>query len=76
LKSKEEENIEAEIVQEEIEVRQVGPRRSDSKVFWGLLFVFVGIMFLLQEYFVIDLWDTFWPLLLVLIGLYLILKSR
>lgn len=69
--------IEAKIVQKDVEVKQSTPRgRSESKIFWGLLLVFVGMMFFLQEYFFIDIWNTFWPLLLVFIGLYLIIRSR
>jgi len=77
MKEKEDATIEAEIVQKNVEVKQTTPRgRSESKIFWGLLLVFVGMMFFLQEYLFIDIWNTFWPLLLVFIGLYLIIRSR
>jgi len=77
MKEKEDATIEAEIVQKNVKVKQTTPRgRSESKIFWGLLLVFVGMMFFLQEYLFIDIWNTFWPLLLVFIGLYLIIRSR
>lgn len=77
VKKKEEEAIEAEIVAEETSNNpsKNNIKRADGRIFWGLLLILLGILFLLQNYFSIDVWGVFWPVILVFIGLFLILKS-
>lgn len=75
--NKKEEPIEAEIIDEKVD-RKAGEsylKRTDRRVFWGLLLVLLGVLFLMQNYFSIDVWGIFWPIILVFIGLFLILKS-
>ncbi len=47
------------------------------RLFWGFMFLLVGILALLQNYGLspIDL-DRFWPIFLVVIGLWIMLHHR
>jgi uncharacterized membrane protein HdeD (DUF308 family) len=75
--NKKEEPVEAEIIDERIDSKadESYLRRTDGRVFWGLLLILLGVLFLLQNYFSIYVWGIFWPIILVFIGLFLILKS-
>jgi uncharacterized membrane protein len=46
-------------------------------MFFALLFIVVGLVFLLKNLGVItgDVWGVIWPLFLVIFGLYLVLKQ-
>lgn len=45
---------------------------------WGWLIVFVGVMFMLSNFGVLQLlrFDLFWPLLIILLGVYVIFKRK
>jgi hypothetical protein len=49
-----------------------------SKVFWGVAFILLGILFLVRNLGYIDIREalhTYWPVVLILIGLNIIAKS-
>lgn len=48
-----------------------------SRLFWGFMFILVGILALLQNYGydIIDM-ERFWPVFLVVIGLWMMLHRR
>ena len=50
-----------------------------DKIFWGLVFVFVGTIFLLENFDIIDfswryVW-RFWPLLLIITGVNIVFAN-
>lgn len=48
-------------------------KRKPEPLFWGLILLVIGILFLLDNFVVdIDIWDIigdFWPMILIAIGL-------
>lgn len=55
--------------------------RGSSSIFWGVVFLLFGVLFLLNNLGLIyfNLWDfiaDWWPLVLVILGLSIILKRR
>jgi lia operon protein LiaF len=48
-------------------------RKKQESLFWGLILLIVGLLFLLDNFGVdIDIWDIlddFWPMILIAIGL-------
>jgi lia operon protein LiaF len=48
-------------------------RKKQESLFWGLILLIVGVLFLLDNFGVdIDIWDIlddFWPMILIAIGL-------
>ena len=48
----------------------------DGRIFLGLVLIFLGGLFLLQNYFDVEIWEAFWPIMLILIGIFLIIKKR
>jgi hypothetical protein len=52
--------------------RHEHPHRRHDPLVWGLILIAVGVVFLLQNVFNIEVWDyawKFWPLILILWGL-------
>ena len=52
--------------------RHEHPHRRHDPLVWGLILIVVGVVFLLQNVFNIEVWDyawKFWPLILILWGL-------
>ncbi len=52
---------------------------GDTRIFWGLIIIIIGILLLLNNVNAIDLGDfiaDFWPLLLILLGLRLIVRRK
>jgi len=50
-------------------------KRGDS-LFWGVVLLSIGIIFLLNNFFDIDIWDIifdFWPMILIGIGIKMII---
>ncbi len=46
--------------------------RTKAPLLWGLILIAVGILFLAENYFHIEIWDhiwKLWPLILILWGL-------
>ena len=76
IKENKEEIVE-EFVEEEVVINNI-KRRSmmNGRIFWGLILVFVGLMFFIQNYLGIEIWEMFWPFLIIFIGLLLIIKGR
>jgi fatty acid desaturase len=76
MADKNDETIEAEIIDEKHNIKRNNFNKGlNGWAFWGLILIFLGIMFFLQNYFRIDVWNYFWPFLLILIGLLLVFKS-
>ena len=55
--------------------------KSDDKnnLFWGALLVLLGVLFLLDNFYIIDFWEavsTFWPVILIAIGIKILLDKR
>lgn len=50
---------------------------TSHRLFWGFMFLLVGILALLQNYGyqIVDL-ERFWPIFLVMIGLWMMLHHR
>jgi Domain of unknown function (DUF5668) len=51
--------------------RHEHPHRRHDPLVWGLILIVVGVVFLLQNVFNIEVWDyawKFWPLILILWG--------
>ena len=52
---------------------------SKNNLFWGLILVIIGVLFILDNFYIIDFGDlvfTFWPLILIAIGLKIIFDKR
>jgi predicted membrane protein len=52
---------------------------SNTSIFWGLIIIIIGILFLLNNLDAFDLGDfiaDFWPVILILIGLRLMLRRK
>lgn len=52
--------------------------RHSNRIFWGIVFVLFGILFLARNMGYIDLhyaFRTYWPILLILVGLNIVVKS-
>jgi len=52
---------------------------SKNNLFWGVLLIIIGAMFLLDNFYILDFGDlvyTFWPLILIVIGVKIILDKR
>jgi uncharacterized membrane protein HdeD (DUF308 family) len=45
---------------------------GSSRVWLGLILIFVGAMFLIRNFYNIDVWHYFWPLFLVFVGVILL----
>ena len=57
------------------------PQQSHGALIWGIILLFLGIVFLLQVLDVLPwaLWVTlwrFWPVLIIIIGLNILLRRR
>ena len=53
--------------------------KQKSSLFWGILLIILGILFLLDQFYYIDFGDfvsTFWPLILIIIGIKIILDKK
>jgi len=50
--------------------------RLSSRVIIGIAILAMGILFLLQTVFGINVWSLFWPVILIIVGLSLILRPR
>lgn len=48
---------------------------GDGKVVLGLILLILGLMFLFQNLFNVNVWHNFWPLVLVIIGFIVIINS-
>ena len=51
----------------------------NSGLFWGGMFILVGVLFLLDNFYILDFGDivsTYWPLILVAIGIKIIMDKR
>ena len=54
------------------------PRGNQSRVFWGLIFIVVGILFLLDQMGQLDVGDIFsryWPAIFILIGISIVIAN-
>lgn len=54
-------------------------RKSNNGMFWGFILVIIGILFLLDNFYILDFGDiisTFWPLILIAIGVKMLLDRR
>jgi predicted membrane protein len=54
-------------------------QRSSSGLFWGFILILFGVLFLLDNFYILDFGDiirTFWPLILVAIGIKIIWDKR
>ncbi len=52
---------------------------TNSGLFWGAILVLFGVLFLLDNFYILDFGDfisTFWPLILVAIGIKILLDHR
>lgn len=53
-------------------------KRKQESLFWGLVLLIVGVLFMLDNFGVdIDVWDLigdFWPTILIVIGIKIILE--
>jgi hypothetical protein len=57
-------------------MRQSG---NNSGLFWGAILVLFGVLFLLDNFYILDFGDfiaTYWPLILVAIGVKILLDHR
>ncbi len=52
--------------------------RSDSRYIWGVLLIVLGILFIIDNFVVLDFlrFDKLWPLLLVALGLAILTKNK
>lgn len=69
----------AEEIKEQAERFAAGAKTDDrQRQLWGWLIVFIGVMFLLSNFGVLQLLrlDLFWPLLIILVGVYVIFKRK
>ncbi|HRY63139.1 MAG TPA: PspC domain-containing protein [Patescibacteria group bacterium] len=65
------------------EFKREKPAASNSRSYFGLIIVLIGVFFLLKEllpwpmhyYFPWFRWDLFWPLLIILAGIYIMVKK-
>jgi predicted membrane protein len=54
-------------------------KSTDETLFWGLLLILIGILFLLNNTGALSIHDIFshyWPVLIILVGLLILIKSR
>ena len=54
-------------------------RKNNSGVFWGFILVIIGILFLLDNFYILDFGyfiSTFWPLILIAIGIKMLVERR
>ena len=52
---------------------------NNSGFFWGSILVLMGVLFLLDNFYIIDFGDavsTFWPLILIAIGIKILLDKK
>jgi len=57
----------------------VNQSSNNNGFFWGLILVLMGVLFLLDNFYIIDFGDaisTFWPLILIAIGVKILLDKR
>jgi len=53
--------------------------KKNNSVFWGALLVLFGILFLLDNFYILDfgyIFSTFWPLILVAIGIKMLMDRK
>ena len=53
--------------------------KKNNGVFWGALLVLFGILFLLDNFYIIDFGDfisTFWPVILIAMGIKMLMQRR
>jgi uncharacterized integral membrane protein len=83
-KVKKEEIVEAEVISEPKQAKKPAneekiskniSRRDSGRFFWGMLLVVLGVMFALENYLEIDVWQNFWPIIIILIGMSIIFGS-
>lgn len=65
----------AETVAETIKGEVKKDNNLNSREFWGVLILIVGLLLIIQNFLGLSFWKNFWPLALILVGLYLILKN-
>jgi len=49
---------------------------DDSKKLVGSFVILLGLLFLLQNIFSVNLWSSFWPVALIILGFYFMVKSN
>lgn len=49
-------------------------KEDNSKFWWGVFIIVVGILFLFNNLGIFHLFDTFWPVILIMLGIWVILK--
>jgi predicted membrane protein len=52
---------------------------NNNGLFWGLILVLLGVLFLLDNFYIIDFSEaisTFWPLILIVIGIKILLDKK
>jgi lia operon protein LiaF len=50
--------------------------RNQGQIFFGILIILVGLMFLIGNVFNVNVWTFCWPLGLILLGVWLILRPQ
>jgi cation transport ATPase len=48
---------------------------NSGRFFWGMVLVVMGLMFALESYLEINVWQNFWPIIIVIIGISIIVAS-
>lgn len=82
-KVKKEEIVEAEVVSDPKEPKKSAKdydtnlykKAGQGRFFWGMLLVVLGVMFALENYLQIDVWQNLWPVVIILIGLSIVFGS-
>lgn len=71
--ARKEEAVEAEVVGEN---KVFLEKRSErGGVFWGILLIALGGIFIVETFVNINLWQYFWPGVLIVLGLSLVFRS-
>lgn len=72
---KKDEAVEAEIVNEKAETTKY-EKKTDGRVFLGIVFVLIGALIFLNNFFPnFEIAKYFWPILFIIFGLSLLSKS-